>query len=154
MVSSAASLLLLRQRNHDVIFTQRANTPLTPLLRIPEEVHYCLAFGRFKVSKNQLDRLCEILRAQKKPFKIVSTADGARFSRHDMKRWLTGQLSERGVIINDSAEEALWVFCIEEAFYICLLANSLSDAPFRHERQAERPGALPPTIAAAMAFLG
>ena len=48
----------------------------------------------------------------------------------------------------------MWVFCIDEAYYIGLQRSAQDDAPFRAQRTVERPGSLPPTIAAALAFLG
>ena len=44
----------------------------------------------------------------------------------------------------------LWLFLIDEKFYLMLQTASQGDAPFRHFRKREREGSLPPTIAAAL----
>ena len=148
---------VLRQRNHDLLFIGRAGgTAPQATLRIPEEVHYCLLYGRYKISQSQLERLAATLRAQRQPFRLVVTADGAHFPRQDTRRWLSRALQGLQVPLTEDpdAEDVLWAFCIEEAYYVCLLRSSAPDAPFRRRRQAERAGSLPPTVAAALAFLG
>ncbi len=149
------SPLFLRQRGHDLLFIQNSkrNPPLSSL-RIAEEVHYCLTYGRFKVSKSQIERLAATLRAQERPFRLIVTAEGSHFSRQDMKRWLGRELTGLRVKLDEDAPTALYTFCIDQAYYICLLHSSSADASFRRERSAERVGSLPPTIAAAVAFLG
>jgi predicted RNA methylase len=155
VISREDNPALLRQRNHDLIFMQRSrDTPPNPILRIPEEIHYCILYGRYKISKAQIEKLANILGAQKQTFYLAVTADGSHFSRHDTKRWLSNTLQGLNVSLAEKADQALWVFCIEEAYYICLPRCSFADAPFREKRLAERTGALPPTVAAAMAFLG
>jgi len=148
---------VLRQRNHDLMFISRAgDTPPDLTLRIPEEIHYCPLFGRYKISQEQIGRLATLLRAQERPFRIVVTADGTQFPRVETRRWLAHRLAGLGVsITEDPAEDnVLWLFCIEEAYYVCLLRSGAPDAPERARRVVERPGSLPPTIAAAIAFLG
>ncbi len=148
---------VLRQRNHDLLFISRAgDTPPDLTLRIPEEIHYCPLFGRYKISQEQIGRLATLLRAQERPFRIVVTADGTQFPRVETRRWLGHRLTGLGVAITeDPAEDnVLWLFCVEEAYYVCLLRSGAPDAPERARRVVERPGSLPPTIAAAVAFLG
>lgn len=148
---------VLRQRNHDLLFISRAgDTPPDLTLRIPEELHYCPLFGRYKISQEQIGRLATLLRAQERPFRVVVTADGTQFPRVETRRWLAHRLTGLGVAITeDPAEDnVLWLFCIEEAYYVCLLRSAAPDAPERARRVVERPGSLPPTIAAAIAFLG
>ncbi len=148
---------VLRQRNHDLLFISRAgDTPPDLTLRIPEELHYCPLFGRYKISQEQIGRLATLLRAQERPFRVVVTADGTQFPRLETRRWLAHRLTGLGVAITeDPAEDnVLWLFCIEEAYYVCLLRSAAPDAPERARRVVERPGSLPPTIAAAIAFLG
>ena len=148
---------VLRQRNHDLLFISRAgDTPPDLTLRIPEELHYCPLFGRYKISQEQIGRLATLLRAQERPFRVVVTADGTQFPRLETRRWLAHRLTGLGVAITeDPAEDnVLWLFCIEEAYYVCLLRSAAPDAPERARRVVERPGSLPPAIAAAIAFLG
>src|SRR5262249_34899068 len=59
------------------------------------------------------------------------------------------ELEQRRVRVAEDGTE-LWVFAIDAAYYIC---HRLRDDG-RAWRVAERPGSLPPTIAAALAFLG
>lgn len=147
--------LTIRQRNHDLIFLPKNNNLLdAPLLHTAEEVHYCLLFGRFKISDSQLDRLSRILIMQKKPFRVIITADGKHFARQDLSRFLNRRLQEFGVPINEDVRDVLWVFCIDENYYICLTVYTQSSPTFRSQRVEERTGSLPPTIAASLAFLG
>src|SRR5207244_798317 len=60
----------------------------------------------------------------------------------------------RGVVFDPAATEALFVFCVDASYYVGVLSSQATDAERRQLRLAERPGSLPPTIAAAMAFLG
>lgn len=155
LLSRKDPVSVLRQRNHDLIFIQKADPRgAWDLVRISEEVHYCLVYGRYKISRAQMDRLAAILRGQHKPFRLIVTGDGSHFSRQDTKRYLSRELERLKVQITEHAKTALYAFCIDEAYYICLLRNADADAPLRQERQEERRGALPPTIGAAMAFLG
>lgn len=156
LVGREAGATILRQRNHDLVFVPRTTGPPSPTLRVPEEIHACVLFGRYKISQAQLARLAALLREQRRPFRVVVTADGAHFPRQQTKRWLQHALDGLGVPLTDDPDWdiVLWVFCVEEAYYVCLLRGTAADAPGRDRRHAELPGALPPTIAAALAFLG
>jgi hypothetical protein len=157
VLARGAAPAILRQRNHDLLFLGRAaEGPPGSTLRVPEEVHYCPVYGRYKISQAQLARLAAMLRARGRAFRLVVTADGAHFPRQDTRRWLARALDGLGVPLTDdpATDSVLWTFCIEEAYYICLPRCSAADAPGRDRRRAERPGALPPTIAAALAFMG
>ena len=147
--------LTIRQRNHDLIFLPKNNNLLNaPLLHTAEEVHYCLLFGRYKISDSQLKRLSKVLLMQKKPFRVIITADGKHFARQDLSRFLNRKLQELRVPINEDVRDVLWVFCIDESYYICLTAYTQAAPAFRNQRVEERTGSLPPTIAASLAFLG
>ncbi len=144
----------LYQRNYDLLFINKTSRePTADDLRTAEEIHRCLIYGRYKVSKAQLNRLAASLRALQRPLRLVVTVDGTHFKKPKFKSWLAEELKQRGVLLDIDAEEALWVFCIEEVYYICLRQYRSLDASFRDARVVERPGSLPPTIAAAMAFL-
>lgn len=148
---------ILRQRNHDLLFLPRtAERPPGLDLRVPEEVHYCPLFGRFKISQGQLTRLAALLRAQERPFRLAVTADGAHFPRQETRGWLDHQLRALGVPLtaDPAVDDILWLFCIDEAYYFGLPRSVAADAPLRERRVRERPGSLPPTVAAAIAFLG
>lgn len=155
IAAADSKALLLKQRNHDLIFMPRAQaTSRWDSLRLPEEIHDCLIYGRYKLSNAQIEKLANTLIAQKRPFRLIVTADGPHFSRQDIKRWLSRELQKRHVSVLDNAEAILYIFCIEEAYYICSLRSRFDDLPDRKNRVAERAGSLPPTIAAAMAFMG
>ena len=142
----------LWQRNHDLLFAPRlARTPAAHELRIAEDLHRCLAYGRYKVSDSQLDRLAQILRGQRR--RLVVTADGGHFNRHDLARFLARELGRRGGTLDDSASAPLLGFCIEQAYYACVPIRAADAAAGRDHRQVEREGSLPPPIAAAMAFM-
>lgn len=144
----------LWQRNHDLLFLPRLQrAPKPDDLRIAEEVHRCLIYGRYKISDSQIDRLAQQLRNEGIRRRIVVTAEGRHFNRHDLGRWLGKELARRGVRLDEAAEKPLFVFCIEQAYYVCRPARLAAEASGRAERKEEREGSLPPTIAAAMAFL-
>lgn len=146
---------VLWQRNHDLLFLPHLRRPPGDgELRIAEEVHRCLVYGRYKISDSQIDRLAAPLRAQRGPWRIVVTAEGRHFNRHDLGRWLAKALGRRGVRVDGGVERALFVFCVEQAYYICQPVRHAGETAGRSGRQAEREGSLPAPIAAAMAFLG
>ncbi|MBK1697484.1 TRM11 family SAM-dependent methyltransferase [Rhodovibrio salinarum] len=143
---------LLWQRNHDLLFAPRlTRVPVAHELRIAEDVLRCLAYGRYKLSDSQLDRLAQLLQGQRR--RLVVTADGKHFNRHDLFRFLNRELSRRGVKLDDSAKAPLLVFCIEQAYYACIPVREADETTGRDRRQVEREGSLPPPIAAAMAFM-
>ena len=143
---------LLWQRNHDLLFAPRlACTPQAHEVRIAEDVHRCLVYGRYKVSDSQLDRLARLLHGQRR--RLVVTADGGHFNRHDLARFLSRELGRRGVQLDDGAKVPLLVFCIEQAYYACVPLRDADGTAGRDRRQVEREGSLPPPIAAAMAFM-
>ena len=143
---------LLWQRNHDLLFAPRmARTPQAHDLRIAEDVHRCLVYGRYKVSDSQLDRLAQLLHGQRR--RLVVTADGRHFNRHDLGRFLARELGQRGVKLDEGARAPLLVFCIEQAYYACVPIREADQTTGRDRRQVEREGSLPPPIAAAMAFM-
>jgi predicted RNA methylase len=143
---------LLWQRNHDLMFAPRlSRTPQANDLRIAEDVHRCLVYGRYKVSDSQLDRLAQLLHGQRR--RLVVTADGRHFNRHDLGRFLARELGQRGVKLDEGAKTPLLVFCIEQAYYACVPVREADQTAGRDRRQVEREGSLPPPIAAAMAFM-
>lgn len=143
---------LLWQRNHDLLFAPRlARMPQAHELRIAEDVHRCLVYGRYKVSDSQLDRLADLLHGERR--RLVVTADGRHFNRHDLARFLARELGARGVKLDETAKAPLLVFCIEQAYYACVPIRDADATAGRDRRQVEREGSLPPPIAAAMAFM-
>ena len=155
LVSRRTSHSFLRQRNHDLVFVQRTDRQQSwNLLRISEEVHRCIVYGRYKISNAQLERLAGLLKASHTAFRLIVTADGSHFSRQEMKRYLSRALQDLKVPISEEATAAVYTFCVDEAYYICLPQCSSTDAPLRTRRESERQGSLPVTIAAAVAFVG
>jgi 23S rRNA G2445 N2-methylase RlmL len=146
---------VLWQRNHDVLFLPSVATdPSRAELRTVEEIDRCLVYGRYKISRHQLDRLAGHLRRQGKHWRIVVTAEGDHFNRHDLKRFLARELDARGIVADARAPRTVFGFCIDAAYYIVVPETAADQLPGRATRVAEREGSLPPTVAAAMAFLG
>jgi len=145
---------LLWQRNHDLVFLPHLQREPQPSdLRIAEEIHRCPVYGRYKISHRQLDVMAAALAAQKKPWHLVVSVDGTRFNRHELARWLARELQQRRAPLDEQSSRLASLFCVEDAYYFCLPFRMAEDAALRKHRVAEREGSLPPTIAAAMAFL-
>lgn len=145
---------LLWQRNHDVVFLPRLQRePREADLRIAEEIYRCPVYGRYKISHHQLDLMATSLGPKTRTWHLVVTVDGTRFNRHDLARWLGRELQQRGAGLDDESERLASLFCVEESYYFCLPFRTADGAALRRHRTVERPGSLPPTIAAAMAFL-
>jgi len=146
----------LWQRNHDLLFLPRlARNPAPGELRLAEDVARCPVYGRYKVTASQMDRLAQALRgAGGGAWRLVVTAEGRHFNRHDLRRHLGRELGARGLKLRDDAARSVFVYCVDQAYYAAIPADRADDAPGRDLRQRERAGSLPPTIAAALAFLG
>src|SRR5262249_53948015 len=146
---------VLRQRNHDLLFLQRASrAPTCSSIRTAEEILQCLIYGRYKISKAQLDLLARVLAQSDEPYEIAVSVEGTHFVRRDVRRFLERELADRNVSIVGEGGRPLFVFCVDAAYYVGTLWSQASEAEYRQYRVAERLGSLPPTIAAAMAFLG
>jgi SAM-dependent methyltransferase len=145
---------ILWQRNHDLVFLPRLQKEPRPTdLRIAEEIHRCPIYGRYKISHRQLDVLAAALRGSRGAWHLVVTVDGTRFNRHELARWLVRELTQRGAALDEQSPRLASLFCVEESYYLALPFRTADGAALRQHRVAERPGSLPPTIAAAMAFL-
>jgi predicted RNA methylase len=145
---------VLWQRNHDILFLPNpAQTPDTAELRLAEEIHRCVVYGRYKISARQFDGLAAALRAEGRQWRLVVTAEGQHFNRHDLRRFMARELGQRGVKIGDAAPRTAFVFCVDQAYYVSVPVRAAGDLPERAARVQEREGSLPPTIAAAMIFL-
>jgi predicted RNA methylase len=147
------NVFVKKQRNHDLIFLNKAKAPENlAKLRIAEAVFRCPVYGRYKVSKRQTDRLAREMKALG-PRRLVVSATGRHFERHDLGRWLAKELeSKHGYAFTDGVEDEVWMFSIDEEYYFGIPIVKSRAVAGRDERQAERKGALPPPIAAALAF--
>ena len=146
--------LVIRQRNHDLIFVTRNNNVRgSPNLHTAEEVYYCLLFGQLKISDSQINQLTKTLLTQKKAFRMVVTTDGKHFSGQDLRRLLNKKLQEHHVPLTEETENILRVFCVDEDYYVCIPAYTQDSLTFRNKRVEEPTDTLPPTIAASLAFL-
>jgi Putative RNA methylase family UPF0020 len=140
----------LHSRNHDLLVLPghlveagRARSRLcTNVLRAP-------IFGRAAITPRQLDLLAALCRAGGYK-RMVSTVTGEAFGRQDLMRWVKRELGERGVTLGE-AGRALWLVVVDQAFYFAEEIQNYHDAPGRGAAPV-REGALPATIAAAMAF--
>jgi predicted RNA methylase len=145
---------VLWQRNHDILFLPNpAQAPDKADLRLAEEVHRCVVYGRYKVSARQFDGLAAALRAEGRQWRLVVTAEGQHFNRHDLRRFMARELAQRGVKVGDAAPRTAFVFCVDQAYYVSVPVRAAGDLPDRTARVQEREGSLPPTVAAAMVFL-
>lgn len=145
---------ILWQRNHDLVFLPRLQREPRPTdLRVAEDIQRCPIYGRYKISNRQLDVAAAALRGSGGAWHLVVTVDGTRFNRHELARWLARELKQRRVALDETAPRLAALFCVEESYYLCLPYRTADQAGLRQHRAVERPGSLPPTIAAAMAFL-
>jgi SAM-dependent methyltransferase len=143
-------LFVKLQRNHDLIFANKVKSDLRlDELRTAEMVLKCPAYGRFKISQRQLGLMAETLSEIGSRRLVVSVA-GKVFQRQDLARFLTKSMAERGYSFDEDIEDEVWMFCIDESWYFGL--PLFKSRALREERSEEREGALPPTIAGAMAF--
>ncbi len=154
MLDGRAKPTTLFQRNHDLIFLQRTAKAVTPTLRVAEDAQECIVFGRFKISHAQFDVLSEAMLQRRGAWRVNVSVDGKTFTRQDLQRFVIQRLRAMEVRIDeDEGENELNVFAIDESYYICTPRWKAEEVPGRSLRMIERQGALPPTAAAAMAFL-
>lgn len=152
LIERKHQLFFNRQRNHDLVFVNRVkNDENVSRLRIAETVLRCPIFGRYKVSKNQLQRMADELRAEG-PRRLVVSVAGRHFKRQDFARYLAREMSQRGYDFDPEVEDEVWMFCIDESYYFGIPIAKSKQARGRDLRIAERHGSLPPPVAAAMAF--
>jgi hypothetical protein len=150
LVPRQARPLRLNLRSHDMLVlpgklvdVARARSRLcTNVLAAP-------VFGRGAITPRQLDHLAAVFRAGGHR-RLVSTVAGSAFNRPELMRRLARELGRRGVVLAE-AGRAIWLLVVDEAFYFGEERQNHHDAPGRRDI-ATRSGALPPTIAAAMAF--
>ena len=147
------NVFVKHQRNHDLLFLNRVKSPeALAKLRIAEAVFRCPIYGRYKVSKRQIERLAREMKALG-PRRLVVSSTGRHFERHDLGRWLARELeSQHGYKFSDDVEDEVWMFSVDEEYYFGIPIVKSRSIEGRDERTAERRGALPPPIAAALAF--
>lgn len=145
-----------RLRNHDLMFISHVR-PESEIAksRIAEMILRCPAYGRFKISKRQLEVMADELKSLGRRRLVVSVA-GKVFKRQDLARFLLRELTSRGAPIADSSddetEDEVWMFCVDDSWYFGLPEHKARMTVGREQRQDERAGSLPPTIAAALVF--
>ncbi|HXQ11499.1 MAG TPA: hypothetical protein VN805_10945 [Caulobacteraceae bacterium] len=150
LVQRRARPLRLNLRSHDMLVlpaslvdVARGRSRLcTNMLAAP-------IFGRGAITPRQLDHLAAVFRTGGYR-RLVSSVAGAAFDRPELMRWLARELGRRGVVLAE-AGRAIRLLVVDEAFYFGEERQNHHDAPGR-ATSATRSAALPPTIAAAMAF--
>lgn len=154
-VDRKQQLFIKRQRNHDLIFLNRLKSEAgIPRLRIAETIMRCPLFGRFKISKTQLQTMATELQALG-PRRLVAQVAGRQFDRRDLTRWLTKEMETRGYQFStDESVPEVWMICIDESYYFGIPIGKAREAEGRESRVSERHGSLPPPIAAALTFAG
>ena len=82
VVARSTPLFALKQRNHDVLFSA-APPRRSParLLRIPEQILSCLAYGRYKISQGQIARVAATLQRTRAARSASSSPPTAPTSR-------------------------------------------------------------------------
>jgi len=148
-------LFIKRQRNHDLVFLNRLKSDAgIPRLRTAESVMRCPLFGRYKISKTQLQTMATELSALG-PRRLVVQVAGRQFDRRDLSRWLAKEMEARGYeFTTDEDADEVWMICIDESYYFGIPISKSRDAEGRGPRASERHGSLPAPIAAAMVFAG
>lgn len=152
LIDRKQDLFVKHQRNHDLVFLNRLKDDSHARdLRIAEAVYRCPIYGRFKVSKRQLQVLKDELTALG-PRRLVVSSAGNHFQRQDLGRWLTKELASLGYEFDPDLEEEVWLFCIDESYYFGIPQLKSKQVKYRESRESEREGSLPPPVASAMAF--
>ncbi|MGE3760485.1 MAG: N-6 DNA methylase, partial [Pseudobdellovibrionaceae bacterium] len=143
------------QRNHDLLFMHAVEKKQgLRSLRIAERVLEVPAYGKYKISKNQLDAIASRLKKLTEPHRLVIGATGKHFQRQDLQRWLLKEMEKREIEFSfDEEDPEVWLLTVDELFYFGIPIFREDDAALRNHRTEERDGSLPPTAAAAMAFL-
>ncbi|MES2962262.1 MAG: methyltransferase domain-containing protein [Bdellovibrionota bacterium] len=140
------------QRNHDLLFIGQAKDETAfEKSRVAEMVLKCPAYGRYKISKRQLQVMADAVK-ELGPRRLVVSIAGRHFNRQDLSRYLVRELEERGAVMEDGIEDEVWMFCIDQDWYFGLPVKKARDADGREAREEERRGSLPPPVAAAIAF--
>jgi Putative RNA methylase family UPF0020 len=150
LVQRRARPLRLNLRSHDMLVLPASLVDIARgRSRLCGNVLAAPIFGRGAITPRQLDHLAAVFRAGAYR-RLVSSVAGSTFDRPELMRWLARELARRGVSLAD-AGRAIRLLVVDEAFYFGEERQNHHDAPGRRE-SATRSGALPPTIAAAMAF--
>jgi hypothetical protein len=140
----------LHLRNYDMlVLPGHLATPKNGVSRLCTNILRAPIFGKSAITARQLDELANLFTARGYR-KLVSSVAGSKFNRPDLMRWLKTELGRRGVSLSESGR-SIWLIVVDEFFYFSEEIQNYHDAPGRSEI-AFRSGALPPTIAAAMAF--
>ena len=87
------------------------------------------------------------------PRRLVVQVAGRQFDRRDLSRWLGKEMTARGYgFSSDDSVAEVWMICIDEFFYFGIPIMKARAGEGREQRESERHGSLPPSIAAALAF--
>src|SRR5438477_1500164 len=124
LLPPATEPLVLRQRNHDLLFVPRLRyQPDASRVRTAEQILRCLIYGRYKVSVSQLDRLAAELKSAATSYHLAVSAEGTHFTRRDFGSFLERELGARGVVFDREAAAALFVFCVDASYYVGVLSS-------------------------------
>jgi RMKL-like, methyltransferase domain len=140
-------------RNYDLVILPDSQVQSRSFpTRLALHVMACPVFGRSSITKAQLDRLADAWR-RNKPDGLVSSIAGNTFQRQDLMRWLTKEMTARGITVGATAapKRPVWLLAVDDSYYFGLPRFNYHNAPGR-ERPDDRSGSLPPVIAAALCF--
>ena len=140
-------------RNYDLLVLPDSQiTSRSFASRLALHVMACPVFGRSNISKAQLDALAEAWKRDR-PDGLVASIAGNKFQRQDLLRWVTKELTARGINVpkGETARRPCWFMAVDDSYYFGLQRFNYHDADGR-ERASDRAGSLPPVIAAALCF--
>ena len=109
-------------------------------------------FGRGSITERQLDLLASAWSSER-PDGLVSSVSGSWFQRQDLLRWLAKKLNTRGIRVpqHKKPKRAAWLVVVDKFYWMGFPHFNYHQAAGRSD--ADRAGALPPVIAATMAFI-
>ena len=152
-LAQKARITTLFLRNYDLLVLPDSQvTSRRFASRLALHVMACPVFGRFTISKAQLDALAEAWKRDR-PDGLVASIAGSKFQRQDLLRWVSKELGARGVTVpkGEAPRRPCWFIAVDESYYFGLPRFNYHEATGR-ERASDRSGSLPPVIAAAMGF--
>ena len=132
--------------------------PASPL-RTAEMVWSCPVFGRYKITKSLLDQMAEQIEAfmnvrGHKDMRAVVQCTGKQFQRQDLLRFITRELTARGVnFTQNENQDAFWLITIDELFYFGIPMVEADEWMPKSPPRTEREASLPREIAASMVYL-
>lgn len=155
IIKKATKSEVLKQRNYDLIFIKHIelkNFKDLKKLRTIDDAHIVLIYGKSSVPENKLKIASQNLKSFNiHNAKVVASIDGKIFKKFELLSWIEKNISKSKVAINKTSSNLITFFAVDEKYYLSFKIFGFEEAYLRNK--TEREGALPATIAGAMAFL-